>query len=134
MSTDENGKPLTYWGGLAEPKQELEKELFELEQELDIPSSMRWHNSKPNQETLEEAANRLATMIHSRSTDAWYLYKDGIIKGIEYQAKRMYSEEEVLNILFQWSMYGVDIEFDKLVDKLPSILPYDEWFEQFKKK
>jgi hypothetical protein len=37
-----------------EPKQELEKELFELEQELDIPSSMRWHNSKPKQETLEE--------------------------------------------------------------------------------
>jgi hypothetical protein len=37
-----------------EPKQELEKELFELEQELDIPSSMRWHNSKPNQEPLEE--------------------------------------------------------------------------------
>jgi hypothetical protein len=39
-----------------EPKQELEKELFELEQELDIPSSMRWHNSKPKQETIEEAA------------------------------------------------------------------------------
>ena len=26
------------------------------------------------------------------------------------------------------------IELDKLVDKLPSILPYNEWFEQFKKK
>jgi len=33
-----------------EPKQDLEKEMFELEQELDIPSSMRWHNSKPKQE------------------------------------------------------------------------------------
>ena len=32
-----------------EPKQDLEKEMFQLEQELDIPSSMRWHNSKPKQ-------------------------------------------------------------------------------------
>jgi len=37
-----------------EPKQDLEKEIFELEQELDIPSSMRWHNSKPKQEILPE--------------------------------------------------------------------------------
>jgi hypothetical protein len=37
-----------------EPKQDLEKEMFELEQELDIPSNLRWHNSKPKQETLEE--------------------------------------------------------------------------------
>jgi hypothetical protein len=33
-----------------EPKQDLEEEMFELEQQLDIPSSMRWHNSKPKQE------------------------------------------------------------------------------------
>lgn len=48
--TDEKGSPLTYWGGLEESKQELEKEMFELEQELDIPSNLRWHNSKPKQE------------------------------------------------------------------------------------
>jgi hypothetical protein len=36
------------------PKQNLEKDMFELEQELDIPSHLRFHNSK--QETLEEAA------------------------------------------------------------------------------
>jgi hypothetical protein len=48
-----------------EPKQNLEKEMFELEQELDIPSSLRWHNSKPKQEmsyanneiTLEDVFN-----------------------------------------------------------------------------
>ena len=33
-----------------EPKQDLEKEMFELEQELGIPLSLRWHNSKPKQE------------------------------------------------------------------------------------
>jgi hypothetical protein len=62
-----------------EPKQDLEKEMFELEQELDIPSHLRWHNSKPKQtveeyeqqglekysyelkqETLEEAAEKYA--------------------------------------------------------------------------
>lgn len=37
-----------------EAKQELEKEMFELEQELDIPSNLRWHNSKPKQETIED--------------------------------------------------------------------------------
>jgi len=55
-----------------EVRQELEKEMFELEQELDIPSNLRWHNSKPKQElergitithvgkqqTLEEVAER----------------------------------------------------------------------------
>ena len=35
-----------------ELKQDLEKEMFELEQELDIPSNLRWHNSKPKQEII----------------------------------------------------------------------------------
>jgi hypothetical protein len=38
-----------------ESKQDLEKEMFELEQELDIPSNLRWHNSKPKQETELDA-------------------------------------------------------------------------------
>jgi len=29
MRTDENGRPLTYWGGLAEPKQETIEEAAE---------------------------------------------------------------------------------------------------------
>ena len=41
-------------------KEDLEKEMFELEQELDIPSHLRWHNSKPKQKTLEEAAEKYA--------------------------------------------------------------------------
>lgn len=45
-----------YFGG--KPKQYLEKEMFELEQELDILSHLRWHNSKPKQETLEEFIER----------------------------------------------------------------------------
>lgn len=46
----------------------------------------------------------------------------------------MFSEEEVLNILYNWSMYKIEIELDKLADELPNILSYKEWFNQFKKK
>jgi hypothetical protein len=70
-----------------EPKQELEKELFELEQELDIPSHLRWHNSKPKQETVEEIAANLA--------DPNLCKTDNRIAGAKWQAERMYSEEEV---------------------------------------
>jgi hypothetical protein len=39
---------------IPKPKTKPRKDMFELEQELDIPSHLRFHNSK--QETLEEAA------------------------------------------------------------------------------
>ena len=66
------------------PEQDnLEKEMFELEQELDIPSHLRWHNSKPKKETLEE--------------DAESCKKDFLV-GVEYQKqqnKNIYSEEDL---------------------------------------
>ena len=80
--TDENGKPLTYWGGLAEPKQE----------------------------TLEEAVNNF------KKTDVY-------INEIKQAQERRYSEEEVLEILFESSCNN---DIDKKEMK--------EWFEQFKKK
>ena len=50
-----------------EHKQDLEKEMFELEQELNIPSNLRWHNSKPKpkQETLEEITEQIQNECHS---------------------------------------------------------------------
>jgi hypothetical protein len=74
-----------------EPKQDLEKAIFNLEEELDIPSHLRLHNSKTEQE-------------------------------------RMYSEEEVLDLLYKRDLYLLNR--DEEIDlELPS-----EWFEQFKKK
>jgi hypothetical protein len=114
-----------------EPKQELEKELFELEQELDIPSSMRWHNSKPKQETLEEAA--LSFLPHSEvehDTD----FITGFEFGAKWQSKRMYSEEEVEKIISKLmnEVHSGDICYgDKIIDF--KISP-KKWFEQFKKK
>ena len=101
------------------------------------PCAVSMTKEEPKQETLEEAAEKWneqqTTLEFGKPHNAPNRIK-AFIAGAKWQAERMYSEEEVLNILFQWSMYGVDIELDKLVDKLPSILPYNEWFEQFKKK
>jgi hypothetical protein len=48
----------------AEAKLDLEKEMFDLEQELGIPSNLRWHNSKPKQEDIfEEAKSALREYI-----------------------------------------------------------------------
>ena len=50
-------------------------------------------------------------------------YSEGFENGKKHQAERMYSEEEVLNLLFE---YSCNNENDKEELK--------EWFEQFKKK
>lgn len=68
-----------------------------------------------SKETPEEAAERIYD-------DNWYSYekyRSGFIKGAKWQAERMYSEEEVLEILAQF------------VNDEPHITK--EWFEQFKK-
>jgi glutathione synthase/RimK-type ligase-like ATP-grasp enzyme len=68
-----------------------------------------------NKETLEEAADR---HIHGDK-------RKNFIRGAEWQAERMYSEEEVIAILYQQlkalDFYGIDFKFG-------------DWFEQFKKK
>ena len=45
-------------------KQEaIAEEMFELEQELDIPSDLRWHNSAPKESSLEEALKKYVTTM-----------------------------------------------------------------------
>lgn len=95
-----------YWGGeykitipKEEPKQDLEKEMFELEQELDIPSSMRWHNSKPKQETLEEAAKRLYPLRNTFLERFKDLEQKIFIEGAKWQAERSYSEEDMIEFM-----------------------------------
>jgi len=51
-----------------EPKQDLEKAIFNLEEELDIPSHLRLHNSKTEQEKMyseEEVDKLLDTLLHN---------------------------------------------------------------------
>ena len=78
------------------------------------------------QETLQEAKKRIAN--DSKHSGIKLDYQDGIFYGIEegakWQAERMYSEEEVKQII-----EATLIEYSDFV-----LADIQEWFEQFKKK
>jgi len=72
------------------------------------------------QETLEEAL--INNGYHDKeSNDLW---KEGVEFGAKWQQERMYSEDEVLNILYKHTE-------DLLKGKKVTL---EHWFEQFKKK
>jgi hypothetical protein len=72
------------------------------------------------QETLEEFAKRkyLSRLDNFEKVD----FKDGVFEGAKWQAERMYSEEEVKDLILKFNN-----------DK-PGIYDASEWFEQYKKK
>jgi hypothetical protein len=80
------------------------------------------------QETLEEAAEeylqecRLLTNIHLSNPIHAERCKNNFIAGAKWQAKRMYSEEEAIQLLIKFNQEIQEVEDVK------------EWFEQFKKK
>ena len=70
--------------------------------------------------TIKEVAEKYAMNKY----DNWNLHPDDhFLAGAEYQEKRMYSQEEVLDILFKHTedMFK------------GTTLTLTEWFEQFKK-
>jgi len=76
------------------------------------------------QETIEEAMNQNG--YHDPKKDK--LWREGVQFGAKWQQERMYSEEEVLDVL---------IEFYKTFDPIknpPQTNTIPLWFEQFKKK
>ena len=90
------------------------------------------------QETLEEAAERFYPI--SKGGSMWMPSahdcnqankQEGFIEGAKWQSERMYSEEEVIEILTQrCKNFGTKNEkFQKLLLKQDL-----EWFEQQKKK
>ena len=78
-------------------------------------------NSK--QETLEEAAENEASIFYEKGTIEWNKYRQVFELGANWKAERMYSEEEVENILIEYV-------------KTNPTKPYRviSWFKQFKKK
>jgi hypothetical protein len=85
----------------------------------------------PQEETLEEVAERLAKehcniRVNPNTTE--FQIQQFIIKGAVWQAQRMYSEEEVLELLPKFAAYTL-INADE-----ENRLSLKEWFEQFKKK
>jgi len=86
-------------------------------------------------ETLEEAAERFYP-INSTGGEMEMLNKhqlnnsykqEGFIAGAKWQSERMYSEEEVLELLPKFAAYTL-LNADE-----ESRLSLKEWFEQFKK-
>jgi hypothetical protein len=52
------------------PQQDTEKEMFELEQQLDVPSYLKWYNRKPNEP-------------RKTTSDKWKEYQDWINNKID---------------------------------------------------
>jgi hypothetical protein len=74
---------------------------------------------KPKQETLEEAAVNRTNKIYDLGDNFKSGICQGFIEGAKWQAERMYSEQEVLNILVTLFAEAEDVV---------------TYFEQFKKK
>jgi hypothetical protein len=89
---------------------------------------------KPKQETLEEAAERLypenweSIMEGKHDTNSYE--RNSFIKGAKYQAKMMYSLEEVINIQKEWNDFNEEQNSFNGQDDLT----FEEWFAKFKKK
>jgi hypothetical protein len=71
------------------------------------------------QETFEEVANNWI-----KNTSEFLSVKNGFVAGAKWQAERMYSEEEVLEIIRQYAL-----EEHLITSSKPDI-----WFKQYKKK
>ena len=82
---------------------------------------------EPKQETVEEAAERLWLDSTSQLTS-----KNSFIEGAEWQAERMYSEEDLISFArfyFREEFNSTMQNSDKSTDEI-----LQEWFNQFKKK
>jgi hypothetical protein len=110
--TDEKGNPLTYWGGLEEPKQKLPI----------INGSYGCTIETDKQETLEEAAEK---WYDSTEENKGFSKIKAFKEGAKWQAERMYSEKEVIDLLQEMNDWPTIFE---------GRIDIREWFEQFKKK
>jgi hypothetical protein len=77
-----------------------------------------------NKETLEEVMNKDG--YHESDYDK--IWREGVQLGVKWQAERMYSEEEVIELLNKR---------EDCINQTSSVFDYTsakEWFKQFKKK
>jgi hypothetical protein len=77
-----------------------------------------------NKETLEEAAENFVNSTRLRN------YKVLFIEGAKWQAKRMYSEEDMKECWYAACAYSIG-SHKEFKQTHPN---FKEWFEQFKKK
>ena len=84
-------------------------------------------------ETIEEAAERISktNSVYETAQDDFY---HGFVDGAKWQQERMYSEEEVKMLAFNF-YYDMSHKMgvaENLISE--NRLNAEEWFEQFKKK
>jgi hypothetical protein len=84
---------------------------------------------EPKQETLEEAAEREASLFYEKGSLDWNKYRQVFTEGAKWQAERMYSEED-LEEAFKAGREG-DMVFNT---ESPKYWDFNQWFEQSKKK
>jgi hypothetical protein len=83
-----------------------------------------------NKETLEEASLRIGLMeIELNHIKTLLASCEKALENRDNQAKRMYSEEEVRNIIFKFSS-----DFDTKRNIEITLEEQKQWFEQFKKE
>ena len=80
-------------------------------------------------ETLKEVAKEIFKEEYiCNGIDIAPAWREGFVTGAKWQDERMYSEEEVLNILHN---YRNHFELHRNLEVLPNM--FFKWFEQFKK-
>lgn len=126
--TDEKGNPLTYWGGLEEPKQFIDCKCTNA---LEVENCTRncGYGEEPKQETLGGVAP-----VYMKGWGGITNSENSFNRGVKWQQeqdKNKYSEEEVLEQL-NLLMSLPSSTLDKFTDDNGDITM--EWFEQFKKK
>jgi hypothetical protein len=107
-------------------QQDTEKEMFELEQQLDIPSHMRWHNrEEPKQETtLEEAAESLFPDSS--------IQKRIFIKGAKWQEKHSKSLSDKWKEYQDWLNEPPEISDEEIEKCAEEYYSYDELYDGLK--
>ena len=86
-------------------------------------------------ETLEDAAKNkypienTGAMFMPNRHEVTNIYKqEAFIDGAKWQAERMYYEEEVVDLIADWTKMAKGLNMNFPADK------FEQWFEQFKKK
>jgi hypothetical protein len=79
-------------------------------------------------ETLEEAAERFYPPTTTDLICSPKLVRDAFIAGGNHMAERMYYEEEVTDLIADWTKMAEGLNMNFPADK------FEDWFKKMKKK
>jgi hypothetical protein len=99
-----------------QPKQET------LEEAAEMDETVAWELAKKRFEEIEGYAPDINNRTHELMVAS---LQEGILAGAKWQAERMYSEEDMHNLMDDYQNWLCNTDGD--------LLSFKEWFEQFKK-